>query len=378
MEHPIRLLRIASVTDNRRGGMSRTMYCTGDHLQEMGFEVHYAFQQDFIWPVPRILGRFVQPWESAAVVSRANRSIGAFDLVELHEPLTIGYGVLRKLRAKTPKLIGFSYGLEDRGQVAMRSYQQAHGVNMRLKSQITSAVQIWQSTTGIHCCDHVVCSNQADVDYLADRGFAREHLTRHFTGVEQHLLDAGESAAELERKGLLFIGSWIDRKGSLDLPVAINEVLRRHPQWHFTIAGCQVEAAGILEQFAPEVQSRIRILPKINTDEELAELYSTHAVFVLPSYFEGQPLVMLEAAAFGMAIVTTPVCGMLDFIRDGENGMFVAVGQAQQLTEALSSLAGDPMKVRHLGSAARKSAIQQTWRKSAENLAEAYRKVLAR
>jgi glycosyltransferase involved in cell wall biosynthesis len=39
----------------------------------------------------------------------------------------------------------------------------------------------------------------------------------------------------------------------------------------------------------------------------------------LPSYFEGQPLTMLEAAAMGLAILTTNICGMADFIENGIN-----------------------------------------------------------
>jgi hypothetical protein len=43
MTHPMRVLRVAYVPDNRSGGMSRTMYATGDELAARGHEIEYWF-----------------------------------------------------------------------------------------------------------------------------------------------------------------------------------------------------------------------------------------------------------------------------------------------------------------------------------------------
>jgi glycosyltransferase involved in cell wall biosynthesis len=65
-----------------------------------------------------------------------------------------------------------------------------------------------------------------------------------------------------------------------------------------------------------------------------------HAV-VLPSYREGMPLVLLEAAACGRAVVTTDVPGCRDAIEPGETGLLVPVRDAAALAEAMGRLAGD-------------------------------------
>ena len=86
---------------------------------------------------------------------------------------------------------------------------------------------------------------------------------------------------------------------------------------------------------------------------KLAALYHEHAVFAFPSTFEGQPLVLLEAAASGLAIATTRTCGMKDFVSDGQNGLLVEVGDAEGFARAVSRLVESAGLAAELGRAAR-------------------------
>lgn len=353
------------------------MYQTGDHLATMGFEVDYLFAGQFHWRVPNGLKRFTVPWEAALLLRRIQRARGSYDLIELHEPLTFGHGLLRCIRRSQGKLVAFSYGLEDRSRKIMLDYRRDHGIATPIKGLVTSKVHTLQSVIGLRLCDHVVCSNQSDVDYLQARGFAPERLTRHFSGIEEDLLVAGAAAVGTRRPDILFVGNWLDRKGIYDLIPAMTNVLRQHTHVRFTVAGCQLQKNQICDGFPADLHDRIQVVPWLANDDELAALYSNHGIFVLPSYFEGQPLVMIEAAAFGLAIVTTPTCGMLDFIRDGENGLFAPVGDAAALENAISRLVKKPDEAICLGMRAREDAIGHTWRKSAENLCQSYRRILS-
>lgn len=373
MSIPIKLLRIAAVGNDRRGGMSRTMYATGDHLADMGFEVDYLFADSFGARCAGRWRRFTGPWEVAGLIRNQIAKGKTYDLIEVHEPLCLGPGLLRYLRMENFRLVAFSYGLEDRCRPLMMDYNQRHGIPFRLKSRFTSWLQAHQSAYGLRFCDHVVCSNQEDVDYLKDRGFSPDHLTLHHSGMDDSMLHAGTNSVDQSRRDLLFLGSWLERKGVLDMVPAIAPILRNNPDLKFTIAGCQFEAETILASFPEDVRGQLQIIPKIHTDEELASIYYAHGIFVLPSYFEGQPLVMMEAAAFGMAIVTTPICGMLDFIRHGENGLLTPVGDPASLEACIQELVANPSKINRLGNAARMDARRHTWRASAENLATSYR-----
>jgi len=76
-------------------------------------------------------------------------------------------------------------------------------------------------------------------------------------------------------------------------------------------------------------------------DDMVAVFHAAHIV-CLPSYREGLPKVLLEAAACGRSIVTTDVPGCREVVRDGENGLLVPARNAQALSEALLCLIKNP------------------------------------
>jgi len=69
-------------------------------------------------------------------------------------------------------------------------------------------------------------------------------------------------------------------------------------------------------------------------EDMIAVFHAAHVV-CLPSYREGLPKVLLEAAACGRPIVATDVPGCREVVREGENGLLVPVRDAQALSEAL-------------------------------------------
>ena len=211
---------------------------------------------------------------------------------------------------------------------------------------------------------------------MAVEGVSEKNLTRHFSGVDDSMLAQGFLNVAERNARILFVGAWIDRKGTAEVVASITQVLRARPEASFTAAGCQIPDADVLCSFPADVRHRIRVIRRMESEDELVQLYRSHSIFLLPSYFEGQPLVLIEAAAFGLAIITTPVCGMLDFIRDGENGFFVPVGDAEDCVRAIHLLLDNPELGLRLGTAARRDAAHHTWKESARNLAQAYRRVV--
>ena len=87
---------------------------------------------------------------------------------------------------------------------------------------------------------------------------------------------------------------------------------------------------------------------------------------------------MLEAAALGLALVTTDVCGMDEFVEDGENGLKVRVGDPQGLADALLSLVRDGAETRRLGERARRKAGEFSWDRAASLVLSAYEQATRR
>jgi glycosyltransferase involved in cell wall biosynthesis len=82
-------------------------------------------------------------------------------------------------------------------------------------------------------------------------------------------------------------------------------------------------------------------------------------VFCLPSYREGVPNALLEAAACGLSIVTTDVPGCRDVVTNGVNGWLVPVRNAEALANALETLITNPELRRRMGHAGREIAMNQ-------------------
>ena len=79
-------------------------------------------------------------------------------------------------------------------------------------------------------------------------------------------------------------------------------------------------------------------------------------IFVLPSYYEGQPVSVLEAMAHGCGIVVTRTGSVPDLIRDGENGLLIEPKNTEALHDALLALLTDDGLCRRLGESARQTA----------------------
>lgn len=90
--------------------------------------------------------------------------------------------------------------------------------------------------------------------------------------------------------------------------------------------------------------------------DDIAAINAASHIAVLPSYREGLPKSLLEAAASGLPIVATDVEGCREICRDGETGIRVPVRTVEPLADALERLARDPDLRRSLGAGARRAA----------------------
>ena len=90
--------------------------------------------------------------------------------------------------------------------------------------------------------------------------------------------------------------------------------------------------------------------------EDVADVLARSHIAVLPSYGEGMPKTLLEAAACGRPIVATDVSGCRDVVRHGVNGLLVPPRDARALADAILSLAGEPNHRATMGAEGRRRA----------------------
>lgn len=198
-----------------------------------------------------------------------------------------------------------------------------------------------------------------------------EKVTVTGAGVNLHRLPelAGPSARSAEHRAtsptVLFVGHDFVRKGGRVLLEAFAQVRRALPD-------ARLQLIGSHPQVAPE--PGVEVLGRIRDRTRLEELYRAATVFVMPSYFDPFPLVVLEAMAFGLPVVGTRQSGIPDMVRDGETGLTVGVGRPGDTAAALLELLENPERAARFGAAGRKRAEDDfTWDAVVDRMAPALR-----
>lgn len=154
---------------------------------------------------------------------------------------------------------------------------------------------------------------------------------------------------------VLFVGCLSKAKGIFDLLEAIPLAVEKNPNIHFHLVGEILEKErNILHIQNPEnnrrafyeivenlqIRQHITLCGVLRGEEKLA-LYKQSDIFVLPSYSESFPFVLLEAAASGLSIITTPVGANSEIYKPGENVLFAQVGNSKDLAAKIIQLAQD-------------------------------------
>ncbi|MEJ0036285.1 MAG: glycosyltransferase family 4 protein [Gammaproteobacteria bacterium] len=172
--------------------------------------------------------------------------------------------------------------------------------------------------------------------------------------------------AEPRRDGMfraLFVGQIGQRKGMSYLLQGYEKFRRSDSELH------------IVGSYAPghEVYARYdgiyRHTPHV-PQKDLPSLLREADVFVFPSLIEGMPLVVLEAMACGLPIITT-THGPADIVRDGVDGFFVPIRDSEAIAARLEQLYRDPALREQMGRNAREQALRHTWQAYAQCAADA-------
>ena len=93
--------------------------------------------------------------------------------------------------------------------------------------------------------------------------------------------------------------------------------------------------------------------------DDMDRLMRTVDLVVLPSYREGVPRGLIEAAAMGLPIVTTDAPGCREIVEDGVNGFLVPVRDAMALSEKIEHLLDHPDLCQQFGAAGRKMVLHE-------------------
>ena len=150
---------------------------------------------------------------------------------------------------------------------------------------------------------------------------------------------------------LLFVGRLAGVKGVPILLDAVAALRDRHPGLRLTLIGDGPERA-LLEAKARDLGLADTVsFVGYKSQAEVAQALAETDVFVLPSFAEGVPVVLMEAMAARVPVVTTRIAGVPELVEDGVSGLLVPPGDTGALCTALETVLADPDRRRAMGAA---------------------------
>ncbi len=159
-------------------------------------------------------------------------------------------------------------------------------------------------------------------------------------------LSEPETGGDRPALTVLYMGQVCETKGVGDLLDAVERLGAEGRDVHCLVAGGYLTERdrAVLQPRLAELEARgtARALGVVRGAEK-ARAFGAADVLALPSRYplEGQPLVVLEAMAAGLPVVSTPRAAIPDMVVDGETGILVPEGDVEALGDALARLADD-------------------------------------
>jgi glycosyltransferase involved in cell wall biosynthesis len=209
----------------------------------------------------------------------------------------------------------------------------------------------WLERALSRLCHHVVCVSRMDFERGWGAGIRGAKMSVVLNGIADHLApDASRCSPFWPRTGLriLFVGRLDEQKGVDVLFAAMRKLGARA---FAVVVGSPV--AG--HDPGHHIPSNVRTVGWLRR-EQIEELYAAAEVLVMPSRWEGLPLVALEAMRAGLPVIATRVGGIPEAVEDGVTGRLVDLDAPSQLASVLASL--DPATLGLMGKNARRRYLE--------------------
>lgn len=163
-----------------------------------------------------------------------------------------------------------------------------------------------------------------------------------------------------DKKNVVLMASrLLKNKGVVEFLLAVQKLRAKYPNWIFKLAGAIDEdsPASCTKDELDNLISSSGCQP-LGHVTDIPNMLKEVSIFVLPSYREGFPKVLMEASAASCAIITTSVPGCADAVRFGDSGLLIEPKNVNALIDAIADLIDDRERRNTLADSARQNAVR--------------------
>lgn len=145
----------------------------------------------------------------------------------------------------------------------------------------------------------------------------------------------------------LYLGRIEKNKGIEEMLDAFSKLKETEHSFKLHLAGKEQGEDNYIERFKTALDNSF-IYEGVVSGNDKDELLRKCHVFLLPSYYEGLPMSLLETMSYGMVPIVTEVGSIGDYVVDGKNGMIVNVGDAKSLYDTVIRILGNRKIINNL------------------------------
>lgn len=264
------------------------------------------------------------------------------DIIHCASPKGVLYGGIAARILKIPGLVLAISGM---------GYVFTEGVADSISRKILKTIYISMFYTVLrHPNIIVIVQNRDDYGEIASKGIIDKSRLALISGsgVDLSLFDSVDVAKK--EKIVLFPARMLKDKGVEEFVNAIRIIKSNAMGWRFVLAGAaDYDNPTAISNQTLESWVSTDLVEWVGHIEDMTSLFTVAAIVCLPSYREGMPKVLLEAAAAGCAVVTTDVTGCREAIEPGGTGDLVPPRDHHALASALQSLIMDKNRRKKYG-----------------------------
>ena len=229
----------------------------------------------------------------------------------------------------------------------------------------------WYTVTNFNAADYTLAPSRLVQEDMLNHGVKKVGLWRRGVNAEQFHprwidtdMRARLSDGHPEDPIMLYVGRLSNEK-QID---KIRLVLEQVPGTRLALVGDGPAHNDLRQHFKGTNTKFMGYL----RDQELWSAFSSADMFVFPSAMETFGLVLIEAMASGLPVVTSRVGGVDDMVRPGVNGYVFNVGDVRGMIDGVRAILADPSKRRVMGCNARLFAETQSWPAMMDELVTCY------
>ena len=201
-----------------------------------------------------------------------------------------------------------------------------------------------------------ILQNYSDYEFFdAQLGVKKQNLALiHGSGVDLHLY----RKSKLKKNQVVLASRLLSNKGIIEYLHAIPQLKEKYNDWNFILAGSNdKDSPASFDQTELEQLISVSGCDYYEHVDNIAELLLETKIFLLPSYREGFPKVIMEACAAGCAVVATDVPGCREALDFGRIGLLIKPRNALEVELTLGHLIENEREILRLAALARQHAI---------------------